>query len=60
MIWLVIKYADKITSVCKNSNKKLPEEDTEIIIHKKRYISPEETQQIIDELRLIPKKDVDF
>ena len=26
----------------------------------KRYISPEEKQQIIDELRLIPKKDVYF
>ena len=46
--------ADKITSVSKNS-KKLPEEDVEIITHKKRYISPEERQQIIDELRLAPK-----
>ena len=27
---------------------------------KRRYISPEERQQIIDELRLIPKKDVYF
>ena len=27
---------------------------------KKRYISPEERQQIIDELRLVPKKDVYF
>ena len=50
------KIADKITSVSKNSNKKLPEEDVEIISHKKRYISSEERQQIIDELRLIPKK----
>ena len=25
---------------------------------KKRYISPEKRQQIIDQLRLIPKKDV--
>ena len=25
---------------------------------KKRYISPEERQQIIEELRLLPKKDV--
>ena len=52
------KIADKITSVSKKSNKKLPnnetEEDAEIITHK-RYISPEERQQIIDELRLIPK-----
>ena len=54
------KIADKITSVSKTSNKKLPEEDVEIITHKKRYISPEERQQIIAELRLTPKKDVDF
>ena len=27
---------------------------------KKRYISPEERQQIIDELRLVPKKDAYF
>ena len=26
--------------------------------HKTRYISPEERQQTIDELRLVPKKDV--
>ena len=32
------------------------EEDAEITTHKKRYISPEERQQIIDELRLVPKK----
>ena len=36
------------------------EEDTEIAIPKKRYISPEERQQIIDELRLVPKKDAYF
>ena len=36
------------------------EEDTEISIHKKRYISPEERQKIIDELRLVPKKDAYF
>ena len=51
------KIADKITSVSKKSNKKLPkdetEEDVEITTHKKRYISPEERQQIIDELRLV-------
>ena len=50
------KIADKITSVSKKSNKKLPnnetEEDAEIITHK-RYISREERQQIIDELRLV-------
>ena len=58
------KIADKITSASKKSNKKLPkdetEEDVEITIHKKRYISPEERQQLIDELRLVPKKDVYF
>ena len=52
------KIADKITSVSKKSAKKLPnsEIDVEITTHKKRYISPEERQQIIDELRLVPKK----
>ena len=50
------KTADKITSVSKKSTKKLPtiDEDVELTTHK-RYISPEERQQIIDELRLIPK-----
>ena len=32
------------------------EEDVEITTHKKRYISPEERQQIIDELRLASKE----
>ena len=59
-----IKIAGKITSVSKKSitelrSKKLPNndetEDVELTTHKKRYISPEEIQQIIDELRLIPK-----
>ena len=49
------KIADNITSVSKNSSKKLPEEDVEWTTHKKGYISPEERQEIIDELRLIPK-----
>ena len=54
------KIADKITSISKKSNKDLPnndekEEDMEITTHKKRYISPEERQRIIDELRLVPK-----
>ena len=52
------KIADKITSVSKKkSTKELPnnatEEDVEIATPKKRYISPEERQQIIDELRLV-------
>ena len=59
------KIADKITSISKKkSTKKLPndetEEDAEITTNKKRYISPEERQQIIDELRLIAKKDAYF
>ena len=49
--------ADKITSVSKKSsnNNKKNNEDVEITAHKKRYISPEERQQIIIELRLVPK-----
>ena len=47
---------DKIKSVSKKSTKKLPtiDEDVELTTYK-RYISPEERQQIIDELRLILK-----
>ena len=48
------KIANKITNVSKKSEK-IPEEDVELTTHKKRYISPEERQQIIEELRLIPK-----
>ena len=59
------KIADKITSISKKPVKELhnndeTEEDVEITTHKKRYISPEERQQIIDELRLVPKKDAYF
>ena len=56
------KIADKITSVSmKKPAKELPndetkEEDVEIATPKKRYISPEERKQIIDELRLVSKK----
>ena len=60
------KIVDKITSVSKKPTMKLHskelrnnnnnETDAEITTHKKRYISPEERQQIIDELRLVPKK----
>ena len=41
----------------KNSTKELRYNDevVEINIHKKRYVSPEERQKIIDELRLVPK-----
>ena len=51
------KTADKITSVSKKSTTKLPttDEDAELTTPKKRYISPEERKQIIDELRLVPR-----
>ena len=62
------KIADKITSVSKKKpamelhskelrNNNNNDEDLETTAHKKRYISPEEKQQIIDELRLMPKTD---
>ena len=57
------KIADKIKSVSKkksakelrnnNDKTKEKEEDAKITTHKKRYISPEERQQIIDELSLV-------
>ena len=55
------KIADKITSISKKPVKELPnndereEENVEITTHKKRYVSPEERQQIMNELRLVPK-----
>ena len=58
------KIADKITSVSKKSTKELPNDETEIDVKratpKKRYMSPEERQQIINKLRLVPKKDIYF
>ena len=48
----------------KRSAKELPnneaEEDLERTTHNKRYILPEERQQITEELRLVPKTDVYF
>ena len=62
------KIADKIKRVSKkksakelrnnNDKTKEKEEDAKITTHKKRYISPEERQQIIDELRLVSKTHV--
>ena len=55
------KSADKITSVSKKKpakelhNNHETEETLEITTHKKRYISPKERQQIIDELKLVPR-----
>ena len=56
------KIANKITSVSKkpSNNNNNSNEDLEITVHKKRYISPEERHQIINELRLVPKKDAYF
>ena len=57
------KIADKIVSVSKkpsNNNNNNNNEDAEITGHKKRYISPEKRQQIINELRLVLKKDAYF
>ena len=50
--------ADKITSVAKKPTKELhnnatEEEEVKRTIPKKKYKSPEERQQIIDELRLV-------
>ena len=55
------KIADKITSVSKKkSTKESTNDETEVGVEratpKKRYISPEKRQQIINEMRLVPKK----
>ena len=60
--------ADKITSVSTELHSKKPSnnnnnndgEDVELTTDKKRYISPEKRQQIINELRLVPKEDAYF
>ena len=56
------KIADKITSVSKKKSNNNNDDDDDnddhdvkLATHKKRYISIEERQQIIDELRLAPK-----
>ena len=55
------KIADKIISVSKKSTKALQnneiEEDVKRATVKERYISPEERKEVIEELRLVPKKD---
>ena len=49
--------ADKITIVSKKPSHNNDDDDgIELSTHKRRYISPEERQQIINELRLAPKK----
>ena len=51
------KITNKITSVSKKSTKELPNDKTEVDVEratpKRRYIFPEERQQVIDELRLV-------
>ena len=47
------KIADKITSISKESSNGLPSNEANNEIPKGRYISPQERQQIIDELRLM-------
>ena len=56
------KFADKITSVSKktSNNNNNNNEDVELTTHKKGYISSEQRQQVINELRLVPKKDAYF
>ena len=61
------KIADKITSFSKKistkelyNNDETKEEDVEITAYNKRYISPEERKQVIEELKLVPKRDVYF
>ena len=70
------KIADKITSVStklhsqksnndnnsnnNNNNNNNDDDGLELTTHKKRYIYLEERQQIINELRLVPKKDSYF
>ena len=51
------KIADKITILSKKSTKKFStiDENAELTTPQKRFISPEERQQIIDELRLLPR-----
>ena len=53
------KIAGKITNISKKPDKEIlnndKTDDTEIATNKKRHISPEERQQIVDELRLVPK-----
>ena len=56
------KIADKITRVSKKKpakewpNDETKEEDVEIATPKKRYMSPEEMKQIIEELSWVPTK----
>ena len=48
------KFSDKITSVSKKKSNNNNNDDVKLTNPKKRYISPEERKQIIDDLRLAP------
>ena len=50
---MVNNIADKITNVSKLSQNNLNETNNETKMPRKRYISPEKRQQIIDALRLL-------
>ena len=52
------KIADKITSVSKKKSNNENNDDVELTINKKRYISPEKIKQIIEELRFVPNDNV--
>ena len=49
------KIANKIASASKKKSNDDDDDDVKLATHKKRYISPEERHQIIDELRLVPR-----
>ena len=52
----ITKPATELHSKELHNSDEIKEEDVEIATPKKKYISPEERQKIIDELRLVPKK----
>ena len=52
------KIAEKITSIFKKPSNN--NDGVELATQKKRYISPEERQQITNELRLVPKENQYF
>ena len=54
------KIADKVTSVSTKPSNNNNNEDAKITACKKKCMSPEERQQIINELRLVPRKDEYF
>ena len=55
-VWTTLRTKKLSNSNNNNDNNNSNNED----VDKKRYISPEERQQIINELRLVPKKDEYF